>query len=348
MSRISATMPGAMAPFSPAPLALIAVTTLWLALSAGDARGQAAPSSAPRVPIGCPDGWKPVPPGVNPALRCLPAHLAVAPQRTPAVPPPGCPAGWQPVPPEVNPVLRCQPVRLASGTPSRAAPQPPPPGCPEGWRPVPQGVNPLLRCLPNEIAATPPPRGTAGIAPGACPKGWKKAPPGTNPLMRCVPGSIASPLDPPQDGPGTGDPGQGRDVSQLVALPDLALIASLRLGDVDIPWGQSATMSSDAASEKRKGRCLFRYAHRTRNQGAAASGAATNRIHLGAANGAVLAQAALPALAPGAVQASSGHVLLAPGTTLLYVHADGALAVPEGNEANNLRRVRVTVEGRCG
>ncbi|WP_149194350.1 hypothetical protein [Luteimonas suaedae] len=37
---------------------------------------QAPGRAAPPQPIGCPDGWQPVAPGVNPVLRCLPGNLA--------------------------------------------------------------------------------------------------------------------------------------------------------------------------------------------------------------------------------------------------------------------------------
>jgi hypothetical protein len=40
-------------------------------------------------------------------------------------------------------------------------------------------------------------------------------------------------------------------------------------------------------------------------------------------------------------------VWLAPGTWMLYVHADATGTNAETDEANNLRRVRVTVTGSC-
>jgi len=365
---------------------LIAIATLWLALPADRAQSQEPQSAVMAAPgvIGCPDGWKPVPPGVNPVLRCLPDHIVASPPPGPArIPPQGCPKGWQPVPPNVNPVLRCQPTRIAAKSPPGTRAPEPPIGCPKGWKAVPQGVNPMLRCLPNEIAATPPP-GRA-IPPSGCPKGWKPVPPGVNPVMRCLPGNVApqSPGSPGSPGspsevrrydivgafpkklesedaqsitadvpskpggrPDPGDPPP--DVMLLAALPDLALVGAMTLGGASIPWGTSASVSADDAVSKEGGRCKFRYAYRTRNQGNAASAIAVNRILLDAHNGPQLAQSPLPALAVNTEHNASGHVLLKPGTWTLYVHADAALAVAESNEKNNLRRVRATVEGDCG
>ena len=158
--------------------------------------------------FGCPKGWKRVPPGVNPALRCLPDHL-VAPSndRVAALATqPTCPAGWRTVAPELNPVLRCQPANLVALGSGAKGPNPPI-GCPAGWRPVSPNVNPILRCLPDDIAATPAP-GTERAPPPGCPKGWKPVPPEVNPLMRCLPGRIAArrTLQPQRTGPDPGEP----------------------------------------------------------------------------------------------------------------------------------------------
>lgn len=146
-----------------------------------------------------------------------------------------------------------------------------------------------------------------------------------------------------------GGPGQGGGAAAFAAaIPDLALIGSFRLGSVVIPWGTSATVSADEAAFKKLGLCSFRYLYRTRNQGTAGAAATSNRIMRDHQAGAVLATKALPALAPGAVAGSDGHVSLKPGTWMLYVHADAPSTVAESDEANNLRRVRVTVKGDCG
>jgi hypothetical protein len=166
--------------------------------------------------FGCPKGWKRVPPGVNPALRCLPDHL-VAPSNgrvATLAPQPNCPAGWQPVAPELNPVLRCQPAKLVGLHRGASGPSPPI-GCPDGWRPVAPNVSPILRCLPNEIAATPAP-GADRVPASGCPKGWKPVPSNVNPLMRCLPDRAAARqgAQPQRTGPDPGEPAQ--------AMPDIA------------------------------------------------------------------------------------------------------------------------------
>jgi hypothetical protein len=320
---------------------------LALALAAACAGLPAAANAqdAPEPGTRCPSGWAPVPAGVNPALRCLPQNMIAALPAQPTGGPPSttCPNGWRPVPPEVNPVLRCLPDRRTSGRePAGGKPA----GCPAGWTSVPPGVNPLLRCLPANIAPLARPQ---GVAPTGCPKGWKPVPHGMNPLMRCVPGSIRAPgNDPLEGGPGTGDPGQGRDaVAAKLALPDLALVDAFQIGTVSAQWGTTATIPASAASERANGSCRFRFAYRTRNEGGGAAAATSNGIRRDAQDGALLATSPLPALAAGAHATSSGHVALEPGTWMLYVHADAPGQVAESSEANNLRRVRVTVTGRC-
>lgn len=159
-------------------------------------------------------------------------------------------------------------------------------------------------------------------------------------------GTIAAPVRPQQGDPGGG--GQGRQTLAVVAVPDLLLVDAFQLATKTIPWGTSAIVPASAASSSQRGACGFRYKYVTRNQGGAASGATTNRIHRDAQNGPVLASNVLPALAPAATAVSDGHLWLKPGTWMLYVHADDPKAVAESDEANNLRRVKVTVEGKCG
>src|SRR5690606_297744 len=56
-----------------------AVVALLLAPTAAFAQTK----SAPGDPIGCPKGWVPVAPPVNPILRCLPGEIAAAVPTTP-------------------------------------------------------------------------------------------------------------------------------------------------------------------------------------------------------------------------------------------------------------------------
>lgn len=128
-----------------------AVVALLLAPTAAFAQMK----SAPGDPIGCPKGWVPVAPPVNPILRCLPGEIAAAVPTTPLATLDTrllCPEGWQPVAPPLNPILRCQPdtIVLDTGrTPYETAAV----FCPDGWQPVAPPWNPILRCRPDRIVA---------------------------------------------------------------------------------------------------------------------------------------------------------------------------------------------------
>lgn len=159
---------------------------------------------------------------------------------------------------------------------------------------------------------------------------------------------IAAPVQPQRRGSDPGGGGQGRQTLANIALADLALVNAFQLASATIAWGTSATVSSSDASSTKGGLCGFRYKYVTRNQGSAASIATTNRIRRDTQNGPIVASNALAALAPNATAVSDGHLWLQPGTWMLYVHADETQTVAESDEANNLRRVKVTVEGKCG
>jgi hypothetical protein len=322
------------------PRAALASLALALSLAALGANAQTRTAAPQRAapPPGCPEGWSPVPQNLNSALRCLPDNYTATLGPGIEAPPPGCPAGWQPVAPGVNPLLRCLPTNRAAPTRGAAGPQP---GCPTGWKPAPHGLNPALRCVPANLVLTPRPGSAA--PPAGCPSGWKPVAPGVNPVLGCLPGQVGLKPNPQAER----DPG-GPIQAQFVAPVDLVLIEDFRLGDQSIPWGTEATVSASSAAFRRLGRCGFRYLYRTRNDGQLASGATANRVMRDAQDGDVLATKALPALASGAVGTSDGHLSLAPGTWMLYVHADAPGNVAESDEANNLRRVRVNVEGNCG
>ena len=159
---------------------------------------------------------------------------------------------------------------------------------------------------------------------------------------------FTAPNDPVPNGPTRPDP-DGGDVVQLKAVVhrDLALDPGFLLAGTQITWGNTAIIQAATASEKKDGKCSFRYAYATRNLGVVASLPTDNRIFFEAPNGAVLSSRPLPALGAQASANSSGHVSLAPGTWMLYVHADATAKNAETDETNNLRRVRVTVKGSC-
>ena len=159
---------------------------------------------------------------------------------------------------------------------------------------------------------------------------------------------FTAPNDPVPNGPTRPDP-DGGDVVQLKAVVhrDLALDPGFLLAGTQITWGNTAIIQAATASEKKDGKCSFRYVYATRNLGVVASLPTDNRIFFEAPNGAVLSSRPLPALGVQASANSSGLVSLAPGTWMLYVHADATAKNAETDETNNLRRVRVTVKGSC-
>lgn len=155
--------------------------------------------------------------------------------------------------------------------------------------------------------------------------------------------------DDPSPGPTRPDP-DGGDVVTLkaVVMRDLALDPVFTLSGSQIAWGSTTTIIQAAtAVEKKDGKCAFRYAYGTRNLGTVASLPTDNRILFEAPDGAVLSSRPLAALGSQAAANSSGHVWLAPGTWMLYVHADATAKNAEFDETNNLRRVRITVKGSC-
>lgn len=161
-------------------------------------------------------------------------------------------------------------------------------------------------------------------------------------------GTLTGPDDPNPTRP---DPDVG-EVKQRAPWPprlkiDLALIDAFTLGGTQIPWGNIVTIADDTALSQSNGRCVFAFRYPTRNQGGLASVATKNRIMLGTQAGPILASSSLPALAPGASGGVSGKLVLNPGESMIYVHADSSALNAESDEANNLRRVKVTVKGDC-
>jgi hypothetical protein len=162
-------------------------------------------------------------------------------------------------------------------------------------------------------------------------------------------GTLRAPVDddpePTRPDPDVGEVDQAQ--KPMRSRVDLALIGTFSLGGVQIPWGTIASIEDTAASTQSNVNFVFEYRYATRNQGALASVPTQNRIALGAQAGPIIASSPLPALAAGAVGGSGGKLVLAPGESMLYVHADGAATNVESDETNNLRRVRVTVKGDC-
>ena len=160
--------------------------------------------------------------------------------------------------------------------------------------------------------------------------------------------------DPPAGGGGTNPTqGGGDSMSQNVSTSiDLTLAvgnaSGLVVGDVFVPWGNTAVVYADAASERMAGHCRYRFRYITGNEGSSWSIATINRIFREAPGWPILSTHAMPALQPGSATWLSGSIWLPEGSSMLYVYADNAALNPEADEADNLRRVAIVVRGDCG
>lgn len=159
----------------------------------------------------------------------------------------------------------------------------------------------------------------------------------------------------PQGGGGGTNPTQGGGDSFFSGMPspiDLTLVvgnaSGLVVGDVFVPWGNTAVVHADAASETLAGHCRYRFRYLAGNQGSATSIATINRIFREAPGWPVLSAHAMPALPAGIAMSLSGSIWLPEGSSTLYVYADNAGLNPEADEADNLRRVAIVVRGDCG
>lgn len=151
----------------------------------------------------------------------------------------------------------------------------------------------------------------------------------------------------PQHDPTRPTPDDGENAQLMLPMPDLALGPGLQLGGVQIPWGGSTTLSDQAAVSRSGGRCTFRYAYIAGNAGNVGSVPTVNRVFRDTQNGLLLSGMAMPGLMKGFAANVAGSIELPPGVWTLYVYVDAAATNAEFDEANNLRRVRVTVQGNC-
>ncbi|MGH9950458.1 MAG: hypothetical protein ACRD5J_02440 [Nitrososphaeraceae archaeon] len=67
----------------------------------------------------------------------------------------GCPEGFIPATPPLNPQLGCVPDTITSDPGGQPGPGIPPGACPEGSSPATPPLNPQLGCLPDSITADP-------------------------------------------------------------------------------------------------------------------------------------------------------------------------------------------------
>lgn len=144
-------------------------------------------------------------------------------------------------------------------------------------------------------------------------------------------------------------PGQGQKqhLQQVPEITDLSAADPLLLGQTLTQWGSAVTVTAEQAKAQRNGLCYFGYRYLTLNNGPGHAEGTSNTLRRGSPAGALLAVDDLPALKPIAATTSTGLIGLAPGTTTVVLNIDAAEYVPETNEANNLRRVIVNVQGRC-
>lgn len=144
-------------------------------------------------------------------------------------------------------------------------------------------------------------------------------------------------------------PGQGQKMrmKQLPEITDLSAADPLLLGSTLTYWGASVTVPATQAALRRSGYCYFDYRYLTINAGPGHAEGTSNTLRRGGPNGQLLAIDELPALTPMDAAGSSGRIALPPGLSVVVVDVDAAEYVPETNEANNLRRVIVFVQGSC-
>ncbi len=100
---------------------------------------------------GCPEGFEPALPPLNPDLGCVPTDLGYAIPETGSDPDPTCPEGTAPVLPPVNPALGCLPTHGGDGS-GGSQEADPDPTCPEGWVPAVPPLNPALGCVASAEA----------------------------------------------------------------------------------------------------------------------------------------------------------------------------------------------------
>jgi hypothetical protein len=144
---------------------------------------------------GCPPGFSPALPPLNPELGCIPTDLDYVAEVPASDPDPTCPEGTAPAVPPLNPALGCLPTNAAAG--SGGSDQiGPDPTCPEGWVPAVPPLNPALGCVAaSEAIAVETEPQTATFAgsndarhPGHddCPPGWVPARSPLNEDLGCV------------------------------------------------------------------------------------------------------------------------------------------------------------------
>ncbi|MEM0990220.1 MAG: hypothetical protein AAGK00_15200 [Pseudomonadota bacterium] len=127
-------------------------------------------------------------------------------------------------------------------------------------------------------------------------------------------------------------------------LPDLTVSVGLRLGQTLVPWGGTATLTARDVVAIGPTGCLIFLRYDVVNRGEGPAGSHTNRLSRGAVT---LASRVTPPLRPERKRQVSGMIRLPTGQSVVRLHLDGAGLIPEANEGNNMRAVRVMLNAPC-
>lgn len=130
-------------------------------------------------------------------------------------------------------------------------------------------------------------------------------------------------------------------------LPDLTPGQGLNIAGQYAPWGANLELQASAAVFKSQGRCYFNYSHMIRNVGVGQASPSVSALRSGHRFGPQLDASQVPALAPGAFHVVSGQIALPPGVWRVFAYADSKEQVTESNGTNNVRSIRIKVDGSC-
>lgn len=195
-----------------------------------------------------------------------------------------------------------------------------------------------------------------GSAPGTgAPKASLGAAAGT---LSAAPGAVSVPKGPdlggapaPKPAQGQLPPAGGRSASQPSARA--AGSAEIRsgprvtvAGKYPVAWGQAVTISDADARRMLNGICEVAVSHDTLNSGSAATGS-FGRRWVNLQNPAPVTDSYPPIPAGGSAQ-KTDTLLLKPGVNRLTLTLDYLNQVREGNDANNIYQLTLTVNGKCG
>lgn len=129
----------------------------------------------------------------------------------------------------------------------------------------------------------------------------------------------------------------------FAAQPDLTSTRIAINGNMK-NWGGNLTLDAADAQEYLRGMCVFPYRLENKNIGAANAGPHQFSLKSPAIN---VVENQPGGLAAGTNKWNSGKVGLKSGVQTLVLTLDTGNAVPESNEANNVRKLKIKVVGKC-